>query len=639
MIVFEKRFYLALLSDLILFFAAFYGGYALRFDFQIPPASLAQFWRLLPVMLALKSSAFIALGLYRTMWRYTSMLDFWKLLFATLCSTAAVSLTLLFTYRFHGFSRAVFLIDLGLTLLFTGGIRMLVRAGYSKAHLFKLKFITIPFFGKRSGDGPKKKKVVIVGAGSAGEKLIREINDNRALNYSVKALIDDDHEKFGRTIHGVKVMGSVEDLPNVVRRCGASEVLIAIPSASGGQIRRIITKCEACSVPFKTLPGLSDLVRGRISVKELRDVSYEDLLGRPQAKLDLEGIKSYLKDARVLVTGAGGSIGCELCRQISRFAPELIVLLDAAESNLFNIQMELKHSLRFSDYAAVLADIKNRELLTKILSYYKPDVIVHAAAYKHVPMLERNPWEAVHNNILGTRNLMKAAISFNTSRFVMVSTDKAVRPTNVMGASKRVCELLMQTYQGENGCKMMCVRFGNVVGSAGSVVPLFRQQIARGGPVTVTHPDVTRYFMTIPEACQLIIQAGALGKGGEVFILEMGEPVKIMDMARDLIRLSGREPDKDIEIIVTGLRPGEKLCEELITVGEGIEKTSHEKIMMLKSELSLQDTANRHAYRAWLNDKLQELKQAADCYDGVLIRTRLHEIVPEYEPSESVCVL
>ncbi len=340
-----------------------------------------------------------------------------------------------------------------------------------------------------------------------------------------------------------------------------------------------------------------------------------------------------------MVTGAGGSIGSELCRQIVRFKPETMAMLDSSEANLYAMQMELKHRLHFSDYVTVLANMQYASVIDALVKQYRPQVIFHAAAYKHVPLMEENPWEAVFNNIVGTMNIVEAAVAHGTERFVMVSTDKAVRPTNVMGATKRICELLMQTYYGQNGTVMMCVRFGNVIGSSGSVVPLFQEQIAYGGPVTVTDPDVTRYFMTTPEACQLILQAGALGEGGETFILKMGTPVKIAQMARDLISLSGKEPGKDIEIVYTGLRPGEKLYEELITEGEGIVQTSHKNIMVLRPDGNWNGHGDRDAFRSWFMKGIWELQKAAMLHDGPGIRIELRELVPEYQPGDNRCVL
>jgi FlaA1/EpsC-like NDP-sugar epimerase len=376
-----------------------------------------------------------------------------------------------------------------------------------------------------------------------------------------------------------------------------------------------------------------------VSVKVLRDVRYEDLLGRPPVHLDITGITDYISGRVILITGCGGSIGSELCRQVIKFHPRALILLDASEANLYLIQMELQHELSYEKFQAVLGHVQDRPLMQSIFQKFQPQVVFHAAAYKHVPILEKNPWKAIDSNILGSQVVMELAAEHNVERFVLVSTDKAVRPTNVMGASKRVTELLLQRLQGNN-TRFMAVRFGNVVGSSGSVIPLFRRQIEQGGPVTVTHPEVNRYFMTIPEAAQLIIQAGAMGEGGEIFVLEMGTPVRILDMARDLIRLSGKEPDKDIKIVFTGLREGEKLYEELITVGEDIVPTKHEKILMLRTNDGRSPgSKDSVTHGEWLKDGMNRLYDAATRHDARAIKKILEEVVPEYTPQNAESIL
>ena len=484
----------------------------------------------------------------------------------------------------------------------------------------------------------QRKRILIVGAGSAGEKILREIIENDQLPYSVVGFIDDDRKKYGRSIHGIPVLGPLNGLAKIVEDEEIKEILIATPSATGDQIRRIVEACKACHVAYKTLPGMGEIIDGRVSLKALRDVNYEDLLGRSPVPLDMEEILGYLDNKTVLVTGCGGSIGAELCRQIVRFQPKNLILLDANESNLFHIELELRNKLRYDRYRVILGRVQNEKLMMSVFKKYLPQVVFHAAAYKHVPMLEKNPWEAVFNNITGSRVIMEMALKHQTERFVLVSTDKAVRPTNVMGASKRVTELLLQTFQ--DGCtRFMAVRFGNVVGSSGSVIPVFRNQIEQGGPVTVTHPEVRRFFMTIPEAAQLILQAGALGQGGEIFILEMGTPVKIVDMARDLIRLSGREPDKDVKITFIGLRDGEKLYEELITVGEGIVPTKHEKIMVLRADSQAVFSASPQEPSISLDAQLKELYMAADRFDAPAIKKKMRDIVPEYVSQDTASIL
>jgi len=619
----NRNFYIMILGDAFLFCISLIGAYLIRFDFYFSCENLSQALKLMPFIVLIKSATYFSFGLYRGMWRYSSISDMWKLCWATLFSSLLIVSAILYICHFKGYSRGVFFIDGLLTLFLTGSFRLSIRLLYSKGLILKEKFFT-PL--------NKTKRVIIVGAGDAGEMVLRDIQNNPYSSYDVVGFVDDDPAKRGRTIHGVKVLGSVDELPEFVQEMDIDEVLVAIPTATGKQMKRIINICEKCGVPYKTLPGIVELIDGKATVKRFRDVSYEDLLRRKPVKLDTQAISKYVNGKTILVTGAGGSIGSELCRQLTRFSPAKLILLDASEANLYEIQTELMYRFGFKDIAPVLGNVQYRPVVESVMNEYKPELIIHAAAYKHVPMMEMYPWEAVFNNIVGSRNVMNAAVKFGAKRFIMVSTDKAVRPTNVMGASKRVCELIMQSLNGENGTKMMCVRFGNVIGSSGSVIPLFKKQIEYGGPVTITHPEVTRYFMTIPEACQLILQAGALGKGGEVFILEMGEPVKIKDIAEELIRLSGKEPGRDIEMVFIGLRPGEKLYEELITEGEGIVRTEHKKIYVLHTNNNWYGHGSKQAFRRWLDSKLKDLVKAAEMHDTEMIKTILKKLVPEYNP-------
>ena len=624
------NFYLMVLGDMVLFVLAFVGAHLVRFDFELSADMVSQIVSLLPILVPAKTITFCFFGLYRGMWRYSGIFDVWRLLKAMVLSSLVIVSIILFFYRFQGYSRGVFLIDAGLTFLFTGGLRIGIRFLYNENLFKKTKGDDVAFWS-RSG----RKAVILVGAGDAGEKTYRELVENNSLKYKVVGFVDDDQRKRGCLIHGVPVKAPVSRLPRFVAELGAQEIFITLPSATGEQMRRIIDACKKSMVPFKTLPGLGELITGKVSIKALRDVSYDDILGRGQVKLDLETIQDYIKGKCVMVTGAGGSIGSELCRQIVRFVPKTMVMVDHSEANLYAIQMELQHKLHFNDYVPILENVQYSSVADMLVEQNRPQIIIHAAAYKHVPMMENNPWEAVFNNIIGTQKIMEAAASHGVRRLVLVSTDKAVRPTNVMGASKRICELLMQTYHGQNGTLMMSVRFGNVIGSSGSVVPLFREQIARGGPVTVTDSEVTRYFMTIPEASQLILQAGSLGEGGEIFILKMGTPVKIDQMARDLISLSGKEPGKDIEIVYTGLRPGEKRYEELITEGEGILPTSHNKIMVIRPNERWNGHGDKEAFHSWLMRGIAKLQKAALRHDASCIRSSLKELVPEYQPSDN----
>ncbi len=629
----NPKLYLMLLTDAVLFAAAIVLGYLIRFDFNIPPMYREQILQLTATALPLKLALFFLFGLYRGMWRYTGLSDLWQVIQASLISSL-VLVGIMFTWnRLEGFPRTVFVLDALLTMVFSGGLRMVIRSGYTMQGSIRNFPWCVPL--RRT---PKGKRILILGAGDAGEKILREIQENPELDHHVVGFLDDDPGKKGRTLHGVPVLAEIAMLPYVAEKVRPDEILLALPSVSGTRMRSIVELCKEVGIPFKTLPVIGEIIDGKVSVRSLREVNFQDLLGRPAVNLDNEGIRGILEQQVVLVSGCGGSIGSELCRQIIRYAPRLLILLDASEINLYSIQMELQHERGFDAYIPVLGQVQDADLLEDVFQRYDPDVVFHAAAYKHVPMLEKNPWQAVGTNILGSRVIMDKALTHGTQRFVLVSTDKAVRPTNVMGASKRVAELLLRNMQ--NGqTRFMAVRFGNVVGSSGSVIPLFRRQIELGGPVTVTHPDMIRYFMTIPESVQLILQSAALGTGGEIFVLDMGTPVKILDMAKDLIRLSGKEPEVDIPIVITGPRDGEKLFEELITEDEGVVSTSHEKIMVLKEDATSDAEVDRRIRLDELLRRVARLQKAALRHDVGLIKDILHEIVPEYSPQKTDAVL
>jgi len=626
-----------LLADAAGFAFSIYAAYLLRFEFVITPHLLKQIVLLIYWLIPLKLCTFLLFRLYKGMWRYSGLHDLWLLALATWVSSLLAADILIYLRPFEGFSRAVFLLDAIISFIITGGVRTSIRAFY------RLNSPSIRFGAKWRAQCIARKapqRVLIIGAGDSGEKILREVFDNPSINYKVVGFVDDDPGKTGRSLHGVPVLGTVDDLPDLAGQYEPDRVIISIPSATGLQMRRIVGICKKCGVPFKTLPAIGQILDDKVSIKALRDVNYEDLLGRPSVRLDTACIRNYLAGRKVMVTGAGGSIGSELCRQLVRFDPASIILVDASEANLYNIQMEFRHELKFGPFESVLARVQNRELMERIFSNHCPEVVFHAAAYKHVPIIETNPWEAVTNNVLGSRVVMELAEKYGAGRFVLVSTDKAVRPTNVMGTSKRLAELILQSMQN-GSTRFMAVRFGNVLASCGSVVPLFWKQIEHGGPVTVTHPEVTRYFMTIPEAAQLILQAGAIGNGGEIFVLEMGTPIRIADMAYDLIRLSGKEPGTDIEIVFTGLRPGEKLYEELITWEEDIISTSHEKIMILEynGRWNWNGLKSQDCFRAWLECEIDELLCVAKTHDACAIKQKLRLLVPEYSPQETECVL
>ena len=620
----KKNLSILIVTDIVLIVISYVLAYIVRFEGSLSSAEILTIKNTILPIVACKLLIFYYFNLYSGMWRYTSIFDLMNVIKSVFASTLIIVTCILMYSSFKGFSRSVFIIDALFSLIFIAGIRVLIRMT-----LLTTQHTTPSMTNNKNGH----RKLMIIGAGDAGEKVMREIKDNPKLQYQVVGFIDDHKRKVGRQIHGVTVYGTINQLKEIIDRTSVDELLIAVPSATGENMRRIVRACEATKLPYKTLPGMGELIDGRVSIKTMREISYRDLLGRPAVQLENDKILDMLRDKCVLVTGAGGSIGSALCRQICKYKPSLIILFDASESNLYSIQMELKHLITYLKYRAVLGRVQDTQLLDNIFKKYKPDIVFHAAAYKHVPLVERNPWEAVYSNILGTDSIINVSIAHQVERFVLISSDKAVRPTNVMGASKRVAEKILQSHVADH-TSLMAVRFGNVIGSSGSVIPLFLKQIEKGGPITVTHPEITRYFMTIEEAAQLILQAFTMGHNGEIFILEMGVPIKIVDMARDLIRLAGRKPE-EIEIKFTGLRPGEKLYEELITEGEGIVKTNHEKILVLKNGADGLPTVEKQE----VDKKISELIEISKKHDSKLLKEKLKEIVPEYTISDDEAVI
>ncbi|MBK9619837.1 MAG: polysaccharide biosynthesis protein [Candidatus Obscuribacter sp.] len=565
----------ALLASLSLSFA-----YVIRFDGHIQQQYLHQLWLVVPPLVALRLISNWRCGLYGRLWRYTGLTEVAEIGVAVLNISAlmlilrALSLPFL---RIEGqqLSYSIIVIDMMLCFFLMTACRVLRRLQTEHAQ-------------RKHWRQPVRRRALVVGAGDAGLMVLKELNQRSDLGVDVVGLIDDDPTKTKKRIGNITVFGTTADLPRLVDTLFVEQVIIAMPSAPASEIRRIVDMCRVAEVETRILPGLFELINGRVSINQLRDVSLEDLLGRDQVKLDDASISSYIEGRTVLVTGAGGSIGSELCRQILRYEPRKIVLLGKGENSIFGIQQELVRRLAQRhapvEIVAVIADIRDEKRIEYIFETQKPDLVFHAAAHKHVPLMEANINEAVTNNIFGTRIVAEMARKYKVQKFVLVSSDKAVNPTSVMGASKRVAEIIIQNLAASTSAtKYVAVRFGNVLASRGSVIPLWRQQIASGGPVTVTHPDVTRYFMLIPEAVQLILQAGAFGSGGEVFVLDMGKPVKILDLANDLIKFSGLTPGVDIKIEFTGLRPGEKLFEELLTEAEGLSRTASEKIFVGKA--------------------------------------------------------
>ncbi|MGE4519609.1 MAG: polysaccharide biosynthesis protein [Desulfobacteraceae bacterium] len=625
MFKFYRNFYIILFSDIILFSLSLFGAFKIRYDYGLNQNIIDSFYWMLPASVFIKIFFFYFFDLYRGMWRYTSTKDLINILKASTISSLVFVVFILFKTRFTGISRSVFLIDWCLTVILITGSRLSVRVffGYLGENKTFTELLRQIFSIKNKSK--KFKKTLIIGAGDCGEKIYREIRDNSNLDYKVIGFLDDSPAKQGRKIHGLPVLGTSDDIKKYVHNADVEEIIISIPSATASQVRRIVELCKQTDARYKIVPGFGELINGNVSIKSIRDVEYRDLLGRKPVKLDNESIGDYLGGKTVLVTGAAGSIGSGLCAQILKYRPKELILFERAESPLYETDLELKKSFPDIRIVPVLGDIQEKDDLEKVFSVRKPEIVFHAAAYKHVPMLENYPWKAVNNNISGTMNLVDAASEFNCEKFVFVSTDKAVNPANVMGASKRICEIIVQNKNRNTNSQtsFITVRFGNVIGSVGSVIPLFKKQISYGGPVTVTHPEIIRYFMLIPEACQLILQAGAMGRGGEIFVLDMGEPVKIDEMARDLIRFSGFEPDVDIKIEYVGLRPGEKLYEELLTEGEDVMPTEHKKIMVLNSrECNFSD----------INTKIDELKNYAESHKDSEIRRVLKDIVPEYLP-------
>ncbi len=563
---FLKRQFFLVLADIFLINIAVFFALALRFDGQIPEMFLDSFKQAIIYITVLKLIIFYFFGLYRNLWQYASVIELINI-------TVAVTVSSLLMYSLRAFGivlpRGIYIIDWVLAILLIGGVR------------FALRIVQDVIVDRAEG---YLKKVLIIGAGEAGVMVAKEIDRNRHKLLSKPAgYIDDDPKKKGKFIHNVPILGGREHIPQIIKEKGIDEIIIAIPSAPQKSIRQIVDVCKDFQVKLKILPGVFELIDEKVSLKKMRDVDIEDLLRRESVKANLSEIVDYIKDEVVLVSGGGGSIGSELCRQILKYNPKKLVLFGHGENSVFNIHKELTKKFPNTEISPVIGSVQEKSRIEDAFSFHKPTLVFHAAAHKHVPLMEKNLKEAIRNNILGTRNLALVSHKHGSKHFVLISTDKAVNATSIMGATKRVAEMIIQAIARFSETKFCAVRFGNVLGSRGSVVLLFREQIADGGPVTITHPDMVRYFMTIPEAVQLVIQAGAMGKNGEIFVLNMGEPVKILDLANDLIKLSGYEPGKDIDIVYTGIRPGEKLYEEMLTAQEEISTTTHEKIYIAKS--------------------------------------------------------
>lgn len=600
------------LSQIILICASYYASFMLRLDSNFDASAHSLFWQTLPLVIAVKLVIFYHFGLLRGWWRYVGMSDLLNITAATFLSSTLLFTIIVFMVAVKGYPRSVVPIDMLLSIMLVGGARFGVRA-----------------YTERAKEDGSQKKTLIIGAGRAGSAIARELKVDPALGYYPLGFVDDNPGKLGIRINGVKVLGNTEALSHLIKKYQAECVLIAIPSARGYQIERIIDKCRQSKVSFKILPPMSEQLNRTASIKQFRKVQVEDLLSRNPVQLDLGRIRDEVQDKVLLITGAGGSIGSELARQIATYEPRRLVLFERSENDLFRIGMELSSKFPNLDFVSVVGDILDVTSLREVFSLHQPTSVFHAAAYKHVSVMEKNCFQAVTNNIFGTYNVALVAKQFHAENFVLISSDKAVNPTNVMGVTKRAAELITLALQG-NRTRFVAVRFGNVLGSSGSVSPIFEAQIANGGPVTVTHPEAKRYFMTIAEAVGLVLQASTMGKGGEIFVLNMGDPIKIVDLARRMIRLSGLEPDKDVQISFTGLRPGEKLFEEIRLEGEGIKPTPHDEIWVFEGRQT-----SFEQVRGWL-EELSTLVESRNVH-GLI--SKLVSIVPEYGPSEQVSAL
>jgi FlaA1/EpsC-like NDP-sugar epimerase len=567
--------------DLVLIVAAVFGAMALRFElgplfyYYLPFA----YW-MLGVSLVIKPLFFYLFGMYRRMWVYASIRELRLVAVGVTASSIVVAVILvIFTSQklFIGFPRSVLIIDWLLSIIFIGGIRFLLR----------LIAENVKSFNSSTSTG-EVKRALIIGAGDAGALVVRELQKNPDLNMIPIGFLDDNPAKMGQQIHGIQVLGNVNDISKVVESKRVDEVVIAIPSAAGKVIRTIADICRLKGIPFRTMPGIYELIGGKVSINRLREVDITDLLRRQPTHMKEELVGDILTGKMVMVTGAGGSIGRELCRQISRWNPAGLILLGHGENSIFETLLEIQESFPSLPLTPVIVDVRDNRRLQMAFEKHKPEVVFHAAAHKHVPLMEMNVPEAVNNNVLGTRNVVQICVKLGIDKLIMISTDKAIRPANIMGATKRFSEMMVLDAAKQSGHAYSVVRFGNVLGSRGSVVPLFKHQIARGGPITITHPDMKRYFMTIPEAVYLVLQAAAMGKGGETYVLNMGQQVRILDLAEDLIRLSGLEPGKDIEIAYTGIRPGEKLSEDLWEEGKQFNPTQHPDIFQLEDITNLE---------------------------------------------------
>ena len=604
-----------MLLDIGIVILASVGALVVRFDFSlsaVPDYYLEIIWETLPLTIPVAIAVFSFFRLYSILWNYAGATELLYLTAACIIDSIFNTLIILFLYRRIDYP--------------------VPRSWYFfyGAWLFALMFLSryaqrgIKTLINRRNHAEKMKRVLIVGAGEAGNAIIKEIVNSPYVNMKIVGIVDDDVTKHGKFMHGIKVVGDRNDIVDIAESQRVDEIIIAMPTVSAMETKKILDICKQTGCELKRLPGMYQLVNGDVSISKLKDVDVNDLLGRDPIEVDLDSIMGYVSGKVVMVTGGGGSIGSELCRQIASHNPKQLVIVDIYENSTYDIQQELKRKYPDLDLVVLIASVRNTKRIDQIFATYHPQIVYHAAAHKHVPLMEDSPNEAVKNNVLGTWKVVQAADKYKVKRFVMISTDKAVNPTNIMGATKRICEMIIQTYNNRSQTEYVAVRFGNVLGSNGSVIPLFKKQIEAGGPVTVTHPDIIRYFMTIPEAVSLVLQAGAYAKGGEIFILDMGEPVKIVDLARNLILLSGHKPDEDIQIVFTGLRPGEKLYEEMLMKEEGMQDTAN-KLIHIGKPIQMDEERFLH--------QLEELKEHV-VEEPNDIREWVQKIVPTYSIQE-----
>lgn len=599
---------LAMLHDTVAVLFAWTGAYLLRFNFELPPGFVSELQETLPWVVPLQIAVFWQFGLYRGIWRYASLNDLRRIVLAVLLAATVISFALWMSRTGSVVPRSALVLNPLLLILLMGGGRLLYRVWKETGLYGKMKLAAEP--------------VLVMGAGDAAVSLSKELAKNPA--WQLVGFLDDDVNKQNCILNGVKVLGRLDELTHWVDHLSIEHVIIAMPSSSHQQRKRAIQLCNEAQVKALTVPSFDDLMGGKVAVSQLRAIELDDLLGRDPVVLDAAGLHDLLTGKAVMVTGAGGSIGSELCRQIARFSPAKLMLFEQCEFALYTLEQELRQTFPELNFVCLVGDARDAARLDEVMRQHQPTVLFHAAAYKHVPLMEQhNAWQAIRNNVLGTWTVARAAQQHGVDKFVMISTDKAVNPTNVMGASKRLAEMVCQALQPTASTKFVMVRFGNVLGSTGSVIPKFRAQIAQGGPITVTHPEITRYFMSIPEAAQLVLQAGLMGHGGEIFVLDMGEPVKIVDLAKDLIRLSGFTED-EIKIEFSGLRPGEKLYEELLADNERTLRTPHPKLRIAQA---------RQADAAWLAQLLEWTGSANMSDENV--RTALKGWVPEYTPTSN----